>query len=30
LQDTEAIKQTFPTGYMALRPYLRKTPQPNR
>jgi len=30
LQDPEIIKQKFPKGYKALRPYLRLTPQPNR
>lgn len=30
LQDPEVIKQKFPRGYKALRPYLRMTPQPNR
>jgi alkyl hydroperoxide reductase subunit AhpC len=30
LQDPEVIKQKFPKGYTALRPYLRMTPQPNR
>jgi thioredoxin-dependent peroxiredoxin len=30
LQDPEAIKEKFPKGYKALRPYLRMTPQPNR
>jgi thioredoxin-dependent peroxiredoxin len=30
LQDPEVIKQKFPKGYTALRPYLRITPQPNR
>jgi len=24
------IKQKFPKGYTALRPYLRMTPQPDR
>ena len=28
LQDPEIIKQKFPKGYKALRPYLRMTPQP--
>jgi alkyl hydroperoxide reductase subunit AhpC len=28
LQDPELIKQKFPQGYRALRPYLRLTPQP--
>lgn len=30
LQDPEVIKQKFPKGYKALRPYLRMTPQPDR
>jgi len=30
LQDPEVIKQKFPKGYKALRPYLWMTPQPNR
>ncbi len=30
LQDPELIKQKFPKGYRAVRPYLRLTPQPNR
>jgi alkyl hydroperoxide reductase subunit AhpC len=30
LQDAELIKQKFPRGYRAVRPYLRLTPQPNR
>jgi len=30
LQDPEVIKEKFPKGYKALRPYLRMTPQPNR
>jgi thioredoxin-dependent peroxiredoxin len=29
LQDPEVIKQRFPKGYVAVRPYLRITPQPN-
>jgi alkyl hydroperoxide reductase subunit AhpC len=29
LQDAETIKQKFPKGYVAIRPYLRVTPQPN-
>ncbi len=29
LQDPEVIKQKFPKGYKAIRPYLRTTPQPN-
>ena len=28
LQDPEVIKQKFPKGFRALRPYLRMTPQP--
>ncbi|MEY4510299.1 MAG: hypothetical protein RLZZ450_2421 [Pseudomonadota bacterium] len=30
LQDPELIKQKFPKGFVAVRPYLRLTPQPNR
>ena len=30
LKDEEVIKQKFPKGYKALRPYLRMTPQPNK
>jgi alkyl hydroperoxide reductase subunit AhpC len=30
LQDPEVIREKFPRGYKALRPYLRMTPQPNR
>jgi len=30
LQDEEVIKQKFPKGYTAVRPYLRVTPQPDR
>jgi alkyl hydroperoxide reductase subunit AhpC len=30
LQDPELIRQKFPKGYKALKPYLRITPQPNR
>ena len=30
LQDPELIKQKFPRGYRAVKPYLRLTPQPNR
>jgi thioredoxin-dependent peroxiredoxin len=30
LQDPEQLKQKFPKGFRALRPYLRMTPQPNR
>ena len=29
VQDPEVIKQRFPRGYVAVRPYLRITPQPN-
>jgi thioredoxin-dependent peroxiredoxin len=29
LQDPEVIKQRFPKGYVAIRPYLRITPQPD-
>jgi alkyl hydroperoxide reductase subunit AhpC len=29
LQDPEVLKQKFPKGYIAIRPYLRVTPQPN-
>jgi alkyl hydroperoxide reductase subunit AhpC len=29
LQDPELIKQKFPKGYTAVKPYLRITPQPN-
>lgn len=29
LQDPDVIKQKFPKGYTALKPYLRMTPQPN-
>ena len=29
LQDPDTIKQKFPKGYVAIRPYLRTTPQPN-
>lgn len=28
--DEEVIKQKYPKGYKALRPYLRLTPQPNK
>lgn len=28
--DPDVIKQKFPKGYKALKPYLRVTPQPNR
>jgi len=30
LQDPEILKQKFPKGYKALKPYLRMTPQPNK
>lgn len=30
IQDEEVIKQKFPKGYKAERPYLRLTPQPNK
>ncbi|MGB7481602.1 MAG: peroxiredoxin [Burkholderiaceae bacterium] len=30
IQDEEVIKQKFPKGYTAARPYLRLTPQPNK
>jgi alkyl hydroperoxide reductase subunit AhpC len=30
LQDPAELKQRFPKGYTALRPYLRMTPQPNK
>jgi alkyl hydroperoxide reductase subunit AhpC len=30
IQDPEVIKQKFPKGFRALRPYLRITPQPNK
>lgn len=30
LKDEEEIRQRFPKGYRAVRPYLRLTPQPNR
>lgn len=30
LKDEEILKQKFPKGYKALRPYLRMTPQPNK
>ena len=29
LQDPDVIKQKFPKGYTAVKPYLRVTPQPN-
>ena len=30
LQDPELIKQKFPKGFKAVKPYLRITPQPDR
>ena len=30
IQDESVIKQKFPKGYVAPRPYLRITPQPNK
>ena len=30
LTDPEVIKQKFPKGYKAVKPYLRITPQPNK
>ena len=30
LQDPEVLKQKFPKGFKALKPYLRMTPQPNK
>ncbi|MBD8624602.1 MULTISPECIES: peroxiredoxin [unclassified Pseudomonas] len=30
LKDEEEIRQRFPKGYTAVKPYLRLTPQPNR
>ena len=30
IQDPEVIRQKFPKGYSAARPYLRVTPQPNK
>ena len=30
LQDAEVLKQKFPKGFKALKPYLRMTPQPNK
>ena len=30
LTDEKEIKERFPKGYKALRPYLRMTPQPNK
>ncbi|MCP3019302.1 peroxiredoxin [Cupriavidus basilensis] len=30
LKDEDVIRQKFPKGYKAVRPYLRLTPQPNK
>jgi alkyl hydroperoxide reductase subunit AhpC len=30
LQDPEELKQRFPKGFTAVKPYLRVTPQPNK
>ena len=30
LQDPEVLKQKFPKGYKALKPYLRMTPDPSK
>jgi len=30
LQDEAVLKEKFPKGYKAIRPYLRVTPQPNK
>jgi len=30
IQDPEELKQKFPKGYTAVKPYLRLTPQPNK
>jgi thioredoxin-dependent peroxiredoxin len=30
VQDPEVLKQKFPKGFNAVRPYLRITPQPNK
>lgn len=30
IQDPEELKQKFPKGYNAVKPYLRMTPQPNK
>jgi alkyl hydroperoxide reductase subunit AhpC len=30
ITDPEVLKQKFPKGYKALKPYLRMTPQPNK
>ena len=30
IHDLDVIKQNFPKGHKAVKPYLRITPQPNR
>jgi hypothetical protein len=30
LKDEAVLKEKFPKGYKAVRPYLRLTPQPNK
>jgi len=30
IKDEEEIRQRFPKGYRAVKPYLRLTPQPNK
>ena len=30
VQDPEVIKQKYPKGFTAAKPYLRLTPQPNK
>ena len=30
IQDEQEIKEKFPKGYKAVKPYLRITPQPNK
>ncbi len=30
LKDEAVIREKFPKGYKAVRPYLRLTPQPNK
>ncbi len=30
IQDPEVLKQKFPKGFKAIKPYLRMTPQPNK
>ena len=30
IKDPEALRQKFPKGYTAIKPYLRLTPQPNK